>query len=179
MKNVTKIIILVLTCIVLALTVRSLFHIITTTAPDFGMIWTSTHDLINHKNPYTNPSLFTINTYPPSTFLVYIPTALIPYKLAQAIFTLLSFLAVPGIVFVSLKILSKNIKNFEFLLLLSLSLLSFPTKFTLGMGQINLIAIFIALCSLYFYKNKKMEISGVLFGVACVFKPIFVMLLLF
>lgn len=168
---ILRIIIVIFSLAIILLTVRSLFQIITTLAPDFSVFWTSTHDLINYRNPYTNPTLFTINAYPPSTFIYFIPLALIPYKVAQGIFVILSFLTIPGIVLVSLKTLSKKVNLYQFLLFLSLVLISFPTKFTLGMGQVNLVAFLILLSSFYFYKEEKPEMSGIFLGAACLLKP--------
>lgn len=164
---------------VIALTLRSLLHIISTSAPDFSVFWTSTHDLLSHRNPYTNPGLYTMNGYPPSTFIYFIPLAIIPYQLAQTIFTIINFFAVPGIVFLSFRILFKKVNLYYFLLFLSLALVSFPTKFTLGMGQVNLIAFLLLLFSFSFYKEAKQETSGILLGAVFLLKPALGFILLF
>jgi alpha-1,2-mannosyltransferase len=60
-----------------------------------------------------------------------------------------------------------------------LSLLSFPTKFTLGMGQNNFIALVLLLFSYLLYKEKKLQDAGILLGLAISLKTIFVYFLLF
>ena len=60
----------------------------------------------------------------------------------------------------------------QFLILLSLALISFPVKFTLGMGQMNLIAFAFLISSYLFYKEKKTNLAGLLLGNAFLLKPI-------
>lgn len=179
MKNPIKILVILLCLFSIIFTLRSLEKTILTTAPDFGVLWTSAHDLINHKNPYADPLLFTINAYPPTTLVFYIPFAMLQYRVAQVIFIILSFLSLAVVIFISLKILVKKSNLYLFLTGLSLALLSFPTKFTFGMGQINLIAFFVVILSYYFYKRGKMEISGLILSLAYLLKPVLIFMLLF
>lgn len=150
----------------------SVFKIVSTLAPDFGILWNSAYDLLNNRNPYTNPNSFTINAYPPVSLIFYFPLTLIKYKLAQMIFTILSFLTIFGSVALCLKVIFKKFEWLKFFLFSSLALISFPIKFTLGMGQINIIAVYILLISYYFYGQKKYVYSGLVFGAACLLKPV-------
>src|SRR6266581_1219146 len=94
MKNrYLTIIIVLLFLLVSAYAAISLLKIITTSAPDFNVYYYSANDVFHHKNPYTDRSMFTGFNYPLMTTFFYIPLLLFPYKIAQGIFVLLSFLA--------------------------------------------------------------------------------------
>jgi hypothetical protein len=49
---------------------------------------------------------------------------------------------------------------------MSLVFISFPVKFTLGMGQINLLVLWLLVISLWFIKQKKEFVSGVFLGIS-------------
>lgn len=116
--------------LVLGLTGVSLHKIISTTAPDFRVLWLAVKDLPTERNPYLNPELPTGVGYPPNTLSLYLPLTLLSYLDAQAVFTLISLASIVGAVYLSLKIALNNVP-WQFLLIgLTLSLFSFPTKFT-------------------------------------------------
>lgn len=159
--------------IVLSLTAHSLYRIISTTAPDFSVLWLAAKNLPKHQNPYLNQEIFTGVGYPANTLIFYLPLTLFSYGVAQTFFVLLCFVSIVGSVALSLKIIFKKISWPPLLLAISLTLLSFPTKFTLGMGQNNSIALFLLLLSYYFYRNKKTVLSGILLGTVIAFKTVF------
>jgi len=177
--NFAKWIIFILFFLSLISIIRSLALIIFSTAPDFSVLWTGAADLIRGANPYINPSLFTGIGYPPNTLLFYLPFSLLPYQLAQVLFTLLSFGSFLGIIIISFKILKEKFSWQTFLVVFSLSLLSFPTKFTFGMGQSNIIAFFMLLLSYYLYKEKKLGMAGLILGLAISLKTIFAFFIIF
>jgi len=177
--NFAKWIIFILFFLSLISIIRSLALIIFSTAPDFSVLWTGAVDLIRGANPYINPSLFTGIGYPPNTLLFYLPFSLLPYQLAQVLFTLLSFGSFLGIIIISFKILKEKFSWQTFLVVFSLSLLSFPTKFTFGMGQSNIIAFFMLLLSYYLYKEKKLGMAGLILGLAISLKTIFAFFIIF
>src|SRR3990167_7752339 len=90
-------------------TIKSVVRIITTFAPDFSIFYQSTLDLLRHVNPYTDKTLYTLFSYPPVTTLLFIPLSILPYKLAQSIFIIMSALSGLGIVYISLKIIRKKV----------------------------------------------------------------------
>ncbi len=153
--------------------ISSFLRLITTIAPDFHVLWTTAKFLSAGNNPYLVQDIFTGVGYPPSTLLFYLPLTIFNYQLAQNIFTFLSFLSLLGIIYISVKIARKKFSWRYLLLFAFLSLISFPTKFTLGMGQNNLLAFLLLLLSYYFFKNKKKVASGLLLGTAIAFKTIF------
>src|SRR3990167_9555022 len=177
--NFAKGLILILFFVSLISILRSLTLIIFSIAPDFGVLLMGAADLIRGNNPYINPRLFTGIGYPPNTLLFYLPFSLLPYQFAQVLFTFLSFGSFLGIIIISFQILKEKFSWLTFLVVFSLSLLSFPTKFTLGMGQNNLIAFLLLLLAYFFYKEGKLGRAGIILGLAISFKTIFVFFILF
>lgn len=174
-----KLAIVALFVLALLWTTKSLYRIIITAAPDFSVFWLATRDFVVGKNPYENPELFTGLGYPVNTLLFYFPLLPFSYTHAQAIFTLLSTGAIAAAGFLSLKLTAKK-TNWQLLIfLLSLTFLSFPTKFTLGMGQNNAIALLILLLSFFFYQKKKIPTAGILLGITVSLKTIFAFFFLF
>lgn len=165
--------------VVLALTARSVFNIITTSAPDFDVLFIASKDIPLGLNPYKNPIIFTGVGYPANTLLFYFPFHPFSYINALTLFTVTSLVSLAGSIYVSLKLITKNPKLEYFLLIFSLALLSFPTKFTLGMGQNNLISFFVLLLSYYSFKKQKPALSGILLGLAVAYKTIFGFFFLF
>ncbi len=151
----------------------SIYRIVTTRAPDFSVLWLVARDYYKTANPYQNPDIYTPNAYPPFSNLFYIPMTIFPFKVAQTIFTLLSFFAILGSVILSLRLVFKKFDLFGVLLAISLALISFPTKFTLGMGQVNAISLFLLLFSQTLNSKNKPVVSGILMGIAIMLKPIF------
>lgn len=160
-------------------TFYSLFRIVTGVSPDFSIFYYATSDILNKKNPYTDTTLFSLFPYPLLTTFFYIPFTLFPYVIAQGIFTFLSAISVIGNVYLSHKLMKKNASLFSILIITSLAFLSFPVKFTLGMGQINLISLFFLLLSFYFFMNKKQYYTSLIFTLAICLKPILGLFMLF
>jgi hypothetical protein len=157
----------------------SILKIVTTTAPDFSVFWMASKDFLARKNLYSNPDLVYQLLQPPITLIFYIPVSLFFYRYAQAIFILLSFASIVGTALISLKITFDKIPWHYFLLVLSLALAAFPTKYSLGMGQVNTISLLILLSGFYFYLRRSYKIAGILLGLSIISKPIFGFLLLF
>jgi len=156
----------------------SLAKIINTLAPDFSVYYASAHSLLTHQSLYTIHS-FTVFNYPPISSLFFVPFVLLPYQLAQGIFVSLSYLCIFACIVLCFKILNKKIAWQIFLIISALFLLSFPTKFTLGMGQSNLIAYTLFLLSVFLENKSKKIFSGIILAIAIILKPIFVLLILY
>jgi hypothetical protein len=157
----------------------SVYKIISTTAPDFKVYYQSTEDLLKGTNLYIDSRIAYKLAAPPNGLPLFIPLVSLPYNLAQSLFVILSLVSVFVIVFVSLKLINKAVLKNSFYIFVGFTLLSFPTKFTLGMGQINLIAYDLLLLSFYLLQKKRDRMSGVLLGLAILLKPIFVFMLLY
>lgn len=157
--------------------INSIIRLFTTTAPDFEVLWLASKDLITINNPYLNTQIFTGVGYPPISLLFYLPLNNFNYMVAQNIFTVTSFACILTCIYLTFKILNLNTKYLLSVVLLTL--ISFPTKFTLGMGQNNFLALALLLSSFYLYKTKKIIFAGVLLGLAISLKTIFLYFLIF
>lgn len=121
-----------------------------------------------------NPYLLLYNripiNYPPSTFLVFAPLLLLPARLSQWVLTALSFVCAGLVVF----LLAATVSVFRSwqakLILAALLFQFFPTKFTLVMGQINLIVLFCLTVSFLASRNRKDIASGLWLALAVLLK---------
>lgn len=164
-----KLLMLILGGVLLSI-IFSLFKIIITLAPDFSVYYYSARNLLYEINLYTDQTLFTGFGYPPVTALLFIPLSILPYLLAQALWVLGSFIALFACIALSLRL--NNIFSVRaFVFAAILAFLSFPTKFTLGMGQSNIIALLFFLTSLIKVKRNNDMIIGILLTVSFILKP--------
>lgn len=136
----------ILTVILVGLTslkaLGSLYRIITTSAPDFWWYYHAEVSLL-----------------PPISRLVYLPLRLFSYDVAQGGWVVASFLCFLWII--------RKLGASAWMG--ALAFLSFPTRFTLGMGQVN----FIALTVLVSAVTRE---SGILFALAILLKPELILL---
>lgn len=122
----------------------SLTRIITTTAPDFGVLYKSAKNLLAGRPVYEDLTLTTGLGYPTVSLLPFLPFAFLPYVISQALFLIGSFGALLGSVYLSLQ--AVRVFSYRSLLIVSsFAFLSFPTKFAFGMGQANYYALFFLL----------------------------------
>ncbi len=147
--------------------------------PDFQVLYLASKDFLAGLNFYQNKEIFTGVGYPPISLIFYSPFIILPYGISQTLFFILSLFATALSVYLSIKILLPKSKLWHFLLILILTLIFFPTKFTLGMGQVNAITLLVFLFSYYLYQKGKKELSGTFLGLAICLKPIFGFFLLF
>lgn len=179
LRGFNKAILIAVFLLVLILTIRSLYKIITTSAPDFSVLWISAKDLLLGDNPYTNSRTIYPYFLPPITAIFYLPLVFLPFKLAEDIFIILSFSLIIACIYLTFKIIFKEIPKKLFILVCSLTLISFPTKFTLGMGQVNFFSFFLLLASYVFFLKKRIFKSSLLFVLSIISKPIFLFFILF
>ena len=164
--------------IVLIYSLISIYRIITGFTPDYSIFYNSTKDLLLKHNPYTDKKLFTVYNYPPVTNILFFPFVYLPYFYSQLLFTLINYLSIFSIVYYSFKILSFRFKIKYFVLTTSLYFIIFPVKFTLGMGQVNLIAYSFLLYGFYMYQKSKNLTSSLMLFLAILLKPVLVVTLI-
>lgn len=126
---------------------------------DFFVYNGAVEKFVNLQNPYNflygqPPDKVPFN-YPPSALLVLLPLKLFPLKAAQIILVVLSFLAFWLTFWVILKISKTKISLSHFLILVAFFNQTFPVKFTLVLGQINLIVLGLAYAGIYLYTKYK------------------------
>lgn len=148
--------------------VYSLWHITTTSAPDFAYYYQASEEAVQRVD-------VPIHLLPPASLLLFAPLQYVPYGVAQGIWVMLSFFCLIIIVIaVSRSVGVKNARVYA--LIAALSYLSFPTQFTLGMGQVNLIALAIVVASVFLERQGRSMYAGVVMATAWLFKPELVLL---
>ena len=175
-KDIILLLSFLATCIYIII---SIGKIVTTSAPDFPVYYYATLSFVRGENAYLDPSLPTMFIYPTVTSIFYLPFLMFSLDVSQAIFVVLSAFAVPIIVYLSLRLIYKFFSWRLFVVFTSLAFLSFPTKFTLGMGQVNLIALLLLLIGYYFYQKKEYIKSGMILALSFLAKPVLSFLLIF
>lgn len=145
----------------------------TTVSPDFSVYHTAGKALSDGANPYTDPSLYTGVGYPPNSILTFIPFSWMPLIVSQRIFTILSVIAIYACILLTYKIAGVRVTQAGLVVTFCLAFISFPTRFTLGMGQNNVLALVFLIGAIYAFTHRSSAWAGVLLGVAITMKPLF------
>lgn len=139
--------------------------------PDFKTQYFVPNLVFGGVNPYAGgANLFTPQVYPPTSIFFFSLFTILPFQIAPVVYTIFSILSLLLTLFLLSKNFNAKFLSFEFLILSSLSFISFPVKFTLGMGQVNLILLMFITLSLYFLEQKKKLLSGIVIGFPIVIK---------
>lgn len=160
-------------------TVLSIIRICTHFIPDFSVYYTAAKNLFFGHPIYTDTHVFTGFGYPPITAFFYVPFLLLPYTLSQMLFVMESVLAAVLSLLLCYKLIKIPLTSLTITTGLALVFLSFPTKFTLGMGQSNFIAYSLFLGSIFFYQRKQSVLTTVFMSLSILIKPILMFALLF
>lgn len=142
---------------------------------DFSVYYQGIQDYLNNKNPYVDSRVI----YPPIFLVLLSPVGFLTYELAEKVWILVSYMSIIGSIYILIKIIKRKALLVSFLTVYSLFMLSFPVKFTLGMGQINLILLLLISLSFYFFQGKQQYLSGAFLALAATIKLSPVVLLLF
>lgn len=140
---------------------------------DFTVLYHTTQSLFIQNDPYRISINNLTANYPPPLYLLLLPLLFMPLSMAANIFLLISlFFSTVGII-----ILKKlfDLSNLDFVLIQFLFVISFPFKFTLGMGQINLIALGLLCIFLSTLWNGRASIAFVLAIFTKMFPIVFVL----
>ncbi len=139
---------------------------------DFSILYQSTQMLFMNKNPY----LYAVNNmttnYPPMFYLLMSGFLLFSLSSASKIFLLISLLFAGVSLFLMQKIFS--LSNIQIALICLLFVISFPFKFTIGMGQVNIITLGFLCLFLFFLWNAKGAFSLILAAFTKIFPILFV-----
>lgn len=137
---------------------------------DFGVYYQAARTALMGISPYSTGENTIPFNYQPASLFLFIPFSLFPLFSAQIIWTIFSAGCLGLSIYLLLKSLNWKLKFEEFLLLIPLITLSFPVKWTFGMGQINHLILLLLVATFYFYKRKKDFLAGVFLGTAVVLK---------
>jgi len=137
---------------------------------DFETYYVAVQQVLQGKNPYHQlPSQFAF-IYPPASFFFLLPLIFLPFHLAEKLWTLVSVGSLIGPIACLLKTVSKKVTLFSFLLLFSFSMIAFPTKFTLGMGEINLIICLLLSLTFFYWRQNQPFLGGLMLSIATTIK---------
>lgn len=165
----------------LALFILSLFFIVKTLFlnfyPDFKIHYLAPLAIFNGLNPYLGgKDYFTPDVHPPFTILLFSPFTLFSYFLAEKLWTIISIIFLIGSVYLIFKINNeKMFSRIGFLISALLFAFYFPIKFTLGMGQINFLILFLVTLSIYSLNKNKNYLTGTFLSLSIMIKffPLF------
>ncbi|OGG12937.1 hypothetical protein A2773_01880 [Candidatus Gottesmanbacteria bacterium RIFCSPHIGHO2_01_FULL_39_10] len=146
--------------------------------PDFSVYYSAVKVALSGGNPYSNDlSLFAPFMYPPQILFIFIPFLYIPYIVAEKLWLFMSFVFLFLSLIFLFKINKQKLLTPQSIFLCSLVFLSFPLKFTLGMGQINVMILLFSVLFIYFLHKDKDYIAGILLGLSISLKLFPVLLL--
>ncbi len=147
--------------------------------PDFSGYYFGSKAIFENINPYLGgKNFFTPFVYPPFVALFFSPFLLVPFNIAEIIWEVMSLIFLFFSIVFLLKINNQKILSPIGIFLSILVFIFFPVKFSLGMGQINLLILVLICLSLFFYNRGKKTLTGFLFGL-CILLKIFPILIFF
>jgi alpha-1,2-mannosyltransferase len=160
-------IILYLIAILLALIVSKVFF--QDSYLDFRVYFEAAINTLQYGDPYstTDPNMSYL--YPPLTIILFLPLTVFSVTSAEKIWLVLSILLFILSLWILFKFLRISWRSYEGLAYSICCLVFFPFKFTLGMGQINMVILFFLILFLYFYEKQK-TLSGLFLTVAIFIK---------
>ncbi len=138
---------------VLQITINLIKTLINKDLVDFLVYWQALNNFLAGKDVYQFFYSFPLDkipfNYPPSALLILLPFKIFPIKIAEIIWLVLSFFSLWFSLWV-VKILTKSKISWpHFLLVLALFTQTFPVKFTLILGQVNLIVLGLFMAAIY------------------------------
>ena len=137
---------------------------------DFNVYYQASKTLLSDQNPYHQVFNTVPFNYPPSSFLFFVPFTLLGQKEGQVLFTLLSLLSLLSSSYFLTSLFPITSKWTVRLFITSLFLQNFPAKFTLTLGQVNLIVLLLLILMFVFEKKRKDLWTGICFGLASMVK---------
>lgn len=144
--------------------------------PDFSAYYHVSKFFLEGVNYYAHPELLSISySYPPIDFLLFVPLTYLPFPTAEIVWTVLNICLLVVSIYFLTKIFAEKFFSRMNMLFMTLVFISFPTKFTLGMGQLNIFVLWLMVYGLWLMKKKKPYKTGLVLGAALSikFSPIF------
>lgn len=125
------------------------------TLSDFHVYYYVTKAVMKYNvHPYSNFTPIYPYYFPPASLILFWPMTVFPFYLAKIFFTVLN----SGLLVLSIYLINKMLIgkiDYHFWLMLFLSLIFYPLRFTFADGQFNVVMLAIFTLGLYgFYKNK-------------------------
>jgi hypothetical protein len=137
--------------------------------PDFSQYYFGA----NAVNPYLNGVI-----YPPLALVIFSILKYVPFYFAEKVWAVLSLISLFAAVYLIFKMYKKNLFSVLGFVSLGLVCLSFPVKFTLGMGQINNFILLLFVMSIYALNKNKSNLASFLLSLSFTIKlfPVYLIL---
>jgi hypothetical protein len=116
-------------------------------------------------NPYLNGVI-----YPPLSLVIFSLLRLMPFIMAEKVWTILSLISLFFSVILIFRMYKQKLFSTLGFLILGLVCLSFPVKFTLGMGQINNFILLIFVAAIYSLQQKRSYLASFLLSLSFLIK---------
>ncbi len=143
---------------------------------DFAIYYRAVQDLGQGLSMYQDTTI--AMKYPMSAMILLTPIGWLPYNIVEKLWTMISLLSL-GLSLWWLAKLLPELKRSNWIWIVATIILSFPYKFTLGMGQINLMILAGLVGSLYAYYLGHDIWAGILIALCAWIKITPLVLLLF
>src|SRR5579872_3595971 len=149
-----------------------------TNFPDFNVYYPAASAYVHGTDPYKEGARFFTNfVYPPIVLLFFSPFLILPIVYAAKIWLFISFFCLFLSLYLLFKLESTSVFSKTNLFISSLIFLMFPLKFTLGMGQINIVILLFLTLAYYFSSKKAAYLGGLFTALALALKmfPVFIL----
>ena len=100
--------------------------------------------------------------YPPSSLIALLPFHFLPIKAGEVLLTILSFISICLVIWIIIELCRVKVSTPLFLVICAFFIQTFPVKFTLILGQVNLIVLALTFLSLYLYTTHAHKLSRLL-----------------
>lgn len=148
--------------------------------PDVAAYYFGAERILVGADPYlTDRNYFTYQVYPPFSLVFFSPLTLFAIEVASIVWIALSIVCLFGVILFITNTYKKKIYSKLTLTIIILALISFPLKFTLGMGQINIIVLFFVTGFFYFLNKKKEYLAGLFLTLSLLLKFFPVLILIY
>ena len=120
-----------------------------------------------------------ILNYPPFVTIIFSVFSIFPIVIASKIWLAISISSLLLSLYLCFKLFKIRILSSLALILSSLVFVYFPVRFTLGMGQLNLLVLLFVVLTFYFYIKDKDAYSGICLGISIMLKLFPVLIILY
>lgn len=120
-----------------------------------------------------------IPNYPPIVTVLFSIFSFLPLSVASEVWIALSIVFLFVSLYLCFKLFNVRFLSSTGLVLSSLVFICFPVKFTLGMGQLNILVLMFVVLTFYFYIKGKNFYSGACLGICIMLKLFPILLLLY
>ena len=139
--------------------------------PDFSIYYEASKSFTHGMNPYLGgKQFFTAFVYPPFVLVFFLPFVTLPFFIAEKVWISLSLILLLASVGIMYRMNNIKLLSSEAMIISSLVFIFFPAKFTLGMGQSNMVILFLVTLFLYFFQKNKQIPAAIALGFSIAIK---------